>query len=141
VNEPAAAPEFLGTVELQIPSKPEWVAVARLAISGIANRLPFSVEDIDDLKLATAEACTTCIQSASGSETIDITCEVAPESLRIRVRDHNFGGTRNEPPKPRSVTLSEGLGVFLIQSLMDHVEYNVDPHSGVELIMTKRVGV
>ena len=57
------------------------------------------------------------------------------------MRDHNFGGTRNEPPKPRSVTLSEGLGVFLIQSLMDHVEYNVDPHSGVELIMTKRVGV
>ena len=56
MNEPAAALEFLGTVELQIPSKPEWVAVARLAISGIANRLPFSVEDIDDLKLATGPA-------------------------------------------------------------------------------------
>ncbi len=140
MNEPAALEEFLGTVELRIPSKPEWVAVARLAVSGVANRLPFSVEEIEDLKLAVAEACTTCIQDASRSDTIDITCESSPDSLRIRVRDHEFGGTRSDPPRPRSVTLSEGLGVFLIQALMDHVEYNVDAHSGVELVMTKRVG-
>ena len=115
--------------------------MARLAISGIANRLPFSVEEIEDLKLAVAEACTTCIQDGSSSETVDITCEVSADSLQIRVRDHSFGGTRADPPKPRSVTLSEGLGVFLIEALMDEVEYNVDPHSGVELVMTKRVGV
>ena len=140
MNEPAAVQEFLGTVELRIPSKPEWVAVARLAVSGIANRLPFSVEDIEDLKLAIAEACTTCIQDSSASETIDITCEASPDALRIRVRDHGFGGVRGEAPRPRSVSLNEGLGVFLIQALMDQVEYNVDPHSGVELVMTKRVG-
>ena len=77
---------------------------------------------------------------ASSSDTIDITCEASSDSLRIRVRDHGFGGVRGEPPRPRSVTLNEGLGVFLIQALMDQVEYNVDPHSGVELVMTKRVG-
>ncbi len=139
MNQPEPAEQFLGTVELRIPSKPEWVAVARLAISGIANRLPFSVEAIEDLKLAVAEACTMCIQGASNSDTIDITCEASADSLQIRVRDHGYGGTRSEPPRPRSVTLSEGLGVFLIQAIMDEVEYNVDPHSGVELVMTKRV--
>ena len=45
MNEPAAALEFLGTVELQIPSKPEWVAVARLAISGLANRSVYALMD------------------------------------------------------------------------------------------------
>ncbi len=34
----------------------------------------------------------------------------------------------------------EGLGIFLIQALMDKLEYNVDPHAGTELVMTKRVG-
>ncbi|MBV8726415.1 MAG: ATP-binding protein, partial [Candidatus Eremiobacteraeota bacterium] len=52
----------LGTVELRIPSKAEWVAVARLAVAAVANRLQFSIEEIEDVKLAVAEACTNCIQ-------------------------------------------------------------------------------
>jgi anti-sigma regulatory factor (Ser/Thr protein kinase) len=34
----------------------------------------------------------------------------------------------------------EGLGIFLIQALMDDLAYNVDPQFGTELVMTKRVG-
>jgi len=142
VNIPAANSEYLGSVELRIPSKPEWVAVARLTVAAIANRLPFSVEEIEDLKLAIAEACTNCIHHAVGGETIDLTFEADSSFLRIRVRDHGFG-SRAEfggAPKPRAVPPAEGLGIFLIQALMDHVEYNVDAQSGTELVMTKRVG-
>ena len=140
MNDLAPSAEHLGTVELRIPSKPEWVAVARLAVAAIANRLPYSVEEIEDLKLAIAEACTNCIQHAVGGETIDITCEASPSYLRIRVRDHGYG-TRPETVATKArATPTEGLGIFLIQALMDDVEYNVDPHSGTELVMTKRVG-
>jgi len=138
VNVPARSEALVGTVDLRIPSEPEWVAVARLAVSAIANRLPFSVEEIEDVKLAVAEACTTCIQDSPGEHFIDITCDVAERSLRIRVRDHAF--ERSEAARPRAVAFSEGLGVFIIQALMDDVEYNVDPKSGTELVMTKRVG-
>ena len=130
----------LGTVELRIPNRPEWVAVARLTIAAIANRLPFTVEEIEDLKLAIAEACTNVIQSGDGTGTIDIVCETAPAQLRIHVRDR--GRIRNESVTERRSTSGgiEGLGVFLIQALMDNVEHSVDPQTGTELVMTKRVG-
>lgn len=140
MNAPSAAVEHVGTVELRIPSKAEWVAVARLAVAAVANRLTFSVEEIEDLKLAIAEACTNCIQHASGTAFIDITCEALSDQLRVTVRDHGIG-TLAEAIKPRHLADARvgGLGVFLIRSLMDEVEYTVDPQTGTNLIMTKRV--
>lgn len=130
----------LGVVELRIPSKAEWVAVARLAVAAVANRLNFSIEDIEDVKLAVAEACTNCIQHANGSEQIEITCETEPEGLTVRVRDHGHGA-RPEAVSTRRSTEPRvgGLGVFLIRSLMDSVEYDVHPERGTNLVMTKKV--
>jgi serine/threonine-protein kinase RsbW len=127
-------------VELRIPSKAEWVAVARLAVAAVANRLNFSIEDIEDVKLAVAEACTNCIQHAHGSEQIEITCETEPDGLTVRVRDYGHG-VRADNLAPRRTTEPRvgGLGVFLIRSLMDSVEYDVHPERGTDLVMTKKV--
>ncbi len=140
VTEPAS--EHLGTVELRIPSKPEWVAVARLAVAAIANRLPFSVEEIEDLKLAIAEACTICIQHGAGGEMIDITCEASTSYLTVALRDHRYRlQAAAESAAQRSPLMAvEGLGIFLIQALMDELDYSVDPDLGTALVMTKRVG-
>jgi len=142
VNAPEPSADHLGTVELRIPSKPEWVAVARLAVAAIANRLPFSVEEIEDLKLAIAEACTMCIQQGPGSETIDITCEASTAQLRVDVRDGRYRLSDDAGAKRPAVVAvdGEGLGIFLIQALMDDLKYSLDPHLGTELVMTKRVG-
>lgn len=142
MNAPEPSSDHLGTVELRIPSKPEWVAVARLAVAAVANRLPFSVEEIEDLKLAIAEACTMCIQQGPGSETIDIICGAAASGLHVEVRDGRYrarddAGSRRPPVV---AVEGEGLGIFLIQALMDDLTYNLDPQLGTELVMTKRVG-
>ena len=142
MNAPEPSSDHLGTVELRIPSKPEWVAVARLAVSAIANRLPFSVEEIEDLKLAIAEACTMCIQQGPGSQTIDITCEATTAQLRVNVRDGRYR-LRDDAGAKRPAVVAvegEGLGIFLIQALMDDLTYSLDPQLGTELVMTKRVG-
>jgi serine/threonine-protein kinase RsbW len=142
VNAAEPSIDHLGTVELRIPSKPEWVAVARLAVAAIANRLPFSVEEIEDLKLAIAEACTICIQHSAGDATIDITCDAAATSLRVEVRDGRYRASSEDAPRrpPTAAVEGEGLGIFLIQALMDNLEYSVDPTSGAQLVMTKLVG-
>ena len=127
----------LGTVELSIPAKAEWVAVARLAGSAVGSRLRFSIDEIEDLKLAIAEACTDCIQQSEGAVSIYIRCDAAQDELRVTVRGDG------RPLKLESVKGDDprvgGLGVFLIRSLMDEVEYDVDPQSGPRLVMTKRV--
>ncbi len=141
MNQPEPSSEHLGTVELRIPSKPEWVAVARLAVAAIANRLPFSVEEIEDLKLAIAEACTIVIQQGGGSHAIDITCDASTSHLRVEVRDHRYRDRGEAAKRPAVMAVEgEGLGIFLIQALMDNLEYSVDPQFGTELVMTKRVG-
>ena len=61
-TNPPAPPEA-SLVELRIPSRAEWVAVARLTVAAVARHLPFTVEEIEDVKLAVAEACTTVIQA------------------------------------------------------------------------------
>ena len=130
--------DLIGTVNLSIPTKPEWVAVARLTIAAIANRLPFSVEDIEDLKLAMAEACTYVI-AASSEPSIDMTFETGKDFLRIRVRDRGAVRPEKAPVRPTGVS-TEGLGIFLIQALMDEVEHTSEGPAGSELVMTKCVG-
>jgi serine/threonine-protein kinase RsbW len=128
-------------VELRIPCRAEWVALARLAAAAVANRLRLSIEDIEDVKLAVAEACTAVIQHERHGEFIDLTCETLADSLRVRVRDAG----RHEAPKKngRSMDLDEariaGLGVFLIRTLMDEVTYDVHPELGTDLLMVKRL--
>jgi len=130
-------------VELRIPSRAEWVALARLAIAAVANRLRFSIDEIEDVKLAVAEACTAVIQHEGHGEFIELTCETLSDTLRIRVRD--AGRPAIEKPDGKSMDLDEarvaGLGVFLIRTLMDEVTYDVHPELGTDLVMTKRLPV
>ena len=131
-----------GTVELKIPGRAEWVAVARLAVAAVASRLHFSVDEIEDIKLAIAEACTNSIQSAGGVDAgvIEIVCDAREDELRVTVRDHS-PGPHLEPVKASGFPdgRTEELGVFLIRALMDSVDYTTDPRRGTELVMTKRV--
>lgn len=123
-------------VELHIPSSAEWVGVARLAVAGIANRMQFSIEDIEDLKLAVAEACNNYIQSTSDSDEVCIAAEVLPDRVVITV-DATQTLDAHALGKPQSDSITGGLGNFLIRSLMDEVFYEQDPESGTKLVMTK----
>ncbi|MBV8068086.1 MAG: ATP-binding protein [Candidatus Eremiobacteraeota bacterium] len=133
-----AAPEL---VELRIPARPEWVALARLAAATVANRLRFSIEEIEDVKLAVAEACTAVIQHEGHGEFIALDCEARSDALRIRVRDS--GRHQAAHSSDRHMNFEEariaGLGIFLIRTLMDEVSYDVHPQHGTDLLMVKRL--
>ena len=139
MNQPISQAESLvDVVELRIPCKAEWVALARLSVSAVASRLHFSIDEIEDVKLAVAEACTNAIQNARDNSTIDIRCEALEEGLRISVRDLS-SSPRPEPVRDLQDDGLEGLGVFLIRSLMDDVTYEVRPDNGSALTMFKRL--
>ncbi len=134
-------PEF-GTVELRIPAKAEYVAVARLAVAAVASRLRFSVDEIEDIKLAIAEACTNCIAHGSATDQIEITSEVGTDEMRVSVRDRGVGQRIEAVEKDGGLAegkRTEELGVFLIRALMDDVTYRADAREGTELVMIKRV--
>jgi len=141
MNPAPAASTSHGVVRLEIPAVAEWVAVARLAVAAVASRQRFSVDEIEDVKLAVAEACTNAIQHGTPDGSISIVCEVSDEGLVLTVRDRGQGPPLGAVEEERigEGGRTEELGVFLIRALMDCVEYTSDVRDGTQLVMTKRV--
>jgi serine/threonine-protein kinase RsbW len=133
-------------IEMKVPAKPEYVGVVRLTISGIANRLGYSYDDIEDIKIAVAEACTNVVNHAykENHGQMTVGCGVYQDRLEIMVADRGNSFSIEElkeslgpirADKPISQLKEGGLGLFLIDTLMDKVEISND--SGVIIIMTK----
>ncbi|UCZ53689.1 anti-sigma B factor RsbW [Bacillus shivajii] len=135
-------------IEMKVPAKPEYVGVVRLTVSGIANRLGYSYDDIEDIKIAVAEACTNVVNHAYEDPEDDplmmINCGVFDDRLELIVADK--GGAINiedlkqgngpvSSDQPIEELKEGGLGLFLIETLMDKVEITGD--SGVMIVMTK----
>ncbi len=133
-------------IEIKLPAKPEYVGVVRLTISGIASRLGYSYDDIEDIKIAVGEACTNVVNHAykekNGQMTIG--CEVYQNRLEITVADHGKSFALEElkenlgpicTDKPIDQLKEGGLGLFLIDTLMDKVE--ISNENGVIINMTK----
>ncbi|WP_066070529.1 anti-sigma B factor RsbW [Neobacillus soli] len=134
-------------IEVKIPAKPDYVGVIRLTLSGIASRMSYTYEQIEDIKIAVSEACTNAVQHAykkdEGGE-VTIGFGIYEDKLEIMVADSgvsfNFEKTRNElGPYTESSTIDQlaegGLGLYLIETLMDEVR--VLNHSGVTVFMAK----
>jgi serine/threonine-protein kinase RsbW len=134
-------------IEMKIPSKPEYVSVVRLTLSGIASRMGYSYEDIEDLKIATSEAITNAVHHAynenEGGE-ITIGFGLFNDHLQIMVSDSgrsfNLDKMKEDLGPYTSTTIVDemnegGLGLYLIETLMDDVEIN--NQSGVSVLMKK----
>ena len=69
-------------VKLTVPAVSDYIAVVRLAIAGVAARMNFSVDEIEDIKVAVSEACTNVVRHAYQSGTHSkITGEIEIECL------------------------------------------------------------
>jgi serine/threonine-protein kinase RsbW len=73
-------------VTLVIPCLAEYVGVARLAILGVANRIQFTYDEVEDVRLAVGEACTHAIERATQHREYLVErgqAELEPSSLKI----------------------------------------------------------
>ncbi|SDX33692.1 serine/threonine-protein kinase RsbW [Marininema mesophilum] len=133
-------------IELAIPAKAQYVGVVRLTVSGIANRMGFHYDDIEDMKLALAEACTNAVDHAySGQEgQIAVSFFIFEDRLAIRVSDEGnsfdiSSVKQRSGPIDKDLPLTSmrerGLGLHLMETLMDRVEINGG--RGVIVTMTK----
>ena len=49
---------------LTVPAEPEYIDLVRLTLYGISSKLGFSYEEIEDMKVAVAEACNNAVVHA-----------------------------------------------------------------------------
>jgi serine/threonine-protein kinase RsbW len=134
-------------IEMKIPAKPEYIGVIRLTLSGIASRMGFMYDSIEDLKIATSEAITNAVQHAYKGDDdgkIIVGFALYENRLEVMVADDgesfDFKAIRQEVGPYNAEHSVEflregGLGLYLIESLMDEVK--VHHKEGVTVFMTK----
>ena len=132
-------------LNLTLPASADFIDLARLTLYGVANKMGFSYEDIEDMKVAVAEACNNVVVHAypEGVEgTIELTFEMDDHSLSIHVSDNGLSfafeeRTSDEPPhtgKALEDISVGGLGIYLMQALMDEVKVTGDKGTRVTLV-------
>jgi len=130
------------TVQLLIPCRPEYVGVARLAILGIASRMPFSYDEVEDVRLAVGEACTHAVERAgTATATIRIVSTVALHALTIEVTDDVAEADKAAPTEEARLLEEagvdqQGLGALLMEILVDEVKIETSP-TGTRVRLTK----
>ena len=121
-------------ITLLLPCKAEYVSVARLAASGVACRIGYDIDTVEDIKVAVSEVCSRII-SVNGKSADDyrITFEIYEDKLVITFSSdaENAGCIFSND--------EDGLGMSIISAFMDDVEFCAQNKDYI-LSMTKFIG-
>jgi serine/threonine-protein kinase RsbW len=134
------------TIALTVPADANFVDIVRLALYGIATKWGFSYEEIEDMKVAVAEACNNAVLHAYKDQApgkMEVKFESTGNGMRISVKDEgssfNYKQKQSRATSLHDKELNEinagGLGIYMMQALMDEVEVNTA--SGTEVVLTK----
>ncbi|MDQ4054576.1 MAG: anti-sigma factor [Actinomycetota bacterium] len=72
-------------VELRLPTDSAYVSVLRTTTAGLAARLDFTIDDIEDLRIAVGEASAMVLPEAAEGSCLDCTFHLSPGELTIGV--------------------------------------------------------
>jgi hypothetical protein len=112
------------SASLAIPAKPDYVVLARLALSAVCRMTPLAPEEVADLKLAITEATTYIMggerrSAARGEEDpasrIDFAFELGDDELLMRI---------SGVEQPTVSADERELSMALIKATVDGYEYS-----------------
>jgi serine/threonine-protein kinase RsbW len=137
-------------IGLTIPAQAEYLDIVRLTLYGVATKAGFSFEDIEDMKVAVAEACNNAILHAYAEGEpgiVEIQFEPSEGYMKITVKDEgdsfHYVQTAPEELTLHHKSIQEasvgGLGLFLMQALMDDVQVFARGGQGTKVVLTKQV--
>jgi serine/threonine-protein kinase RsbW len=121
------------TVEVRLPSRLGFEKVAMSTAASVAKLMGFREERIDDLKTAIAEACINAIEHGNRLNeklSVGVVLSAGADELEIKVMDDGKG-MQQRPIKPdidkkmHGEEDPRGMGMFLIQALVDEAEWVV----------------
>ena len=137
-------------IEMKLPASAEYVSLIRLTLSGVFTRAGASYDDIEDSKIAVSEAVTNAVKHAykhsEQNGMINICFELFDDKIKIIISDQgesfDYESTKSKlGPYQENENIDflreGGLGLYLIESLMDEVK--VSKESGVTISMIKYI--
>ncbi|HMA46239.1 MAG TPA: hypothetical protein VKP11_03395 [Frankiaceae bacterium] len=126
---PAAAPQDL--VSLRLPAVGAYLSVLRTATAGLAARLDFTLDEIEDLRIAVDEACAMLLPSAVPGADLECEFELSADVIRVSVTVVTLDGR----PPPRDT-----FAWTVLSALTGDVDSHVDGDYRVTIDLQKRRG-
>jgi serine/threonine-protein kinase RsbW len=118
-------------VALRLPPDSAYLAVLRTAAAGLAARLDFTLDEIEDLRIAVDEACALLLPriAADGDLTCVFTIEADTLAVEVSART-----TDAEPPRRDSFAWT------VLSALAGEVDARTDGDGRVRIMLRKQRG-
>ena len=128
---PASLSDVRDVVTVRLPADSAYLSVLRTATAGLAARLDFNLDEIEDLRIAIDEACAMLLaQAVPGT---DLTCEfeLAGDAMSIAVSVLTVDG--RQPSR-------DTFAWTVLSSLADDVDAKVGVDDRVIIVLQKGRG-
>ena len=115
-------------VRLAVPARPEFLGLVRVTAAGLASRLGFTFDQVEDLRLAIDEISFGMTGSKGRDGVLEVLFHLSPEGLSVRGEGH-FSA-------PGGAKLSE-LSEVILNALVDEHSMS-DGDTGPRFVLVKR---
>jgi serine/threonine-protein kinase RsbW len=128
---PGGAVSGLGrdVVTLRLPAAGAYLSVLRTATASLASRLDFTIDDIEDLRIAVDEACAMLLSQAVAGADLECTFELSEDAIAVCVSVLTLDG---EPPS------RDTFAWTVLTALAGEVDSSVDSDQLVTISLRKR---
>jgi serine/threonine-protein kinase RsbW len=120
-------------VRLTMPATPQLLRVARLTAAGLAGRLGFSVDEIEDVKIAVDELCFALVGSKGRPGSLTLTYRLGERELAI-AGEGTFPNDSEHAPAPSE------LSAQILAAVVDDHEITRDGDTMRFHLRKRRVG-
>ena len=127
---------------VSMDSRPEHLVRLRAIVGRLAAASGMSKEEIQDATLAMTEACANAMKhgSPNGSDgSVSVKLISDPHKLVVEVTDNGLGFDVDTLADPLPEKKSGGLGIALMKSLADDVEF-LRSQTGMTVRLVKKIG-
>ncbi|MBL7498327.1 anti-sigma factor [Frankia sp. CNm7] len=118
-------------VQLAIPAVGAYLMVLRTATASLAARADFTLDDIEDLRIAVDEASALLLVSAVPGSALECVFTLSPGRMRVTVSIDSFDG---EPPS------KDTFAWTVLSALAGEVGSSTGPGQRVTIELAKRRG-
>ena len=118
-------------VEIRLPADSAYLSVLRTATAGLAARLDFTLDEIEDLRIAVDEACAMLLPGAVELAQLVCRFELSPETLEVTV---TLPTTRGQLPERDTFSWT------VLSALAGEVDTGLDDERRVWIRLRKRRG-
>jgi len=111
-------------VTLVVPARPEMWSIVRMTASVLASRLELTFEDVEDLRLAVTELCSSCAVGALPDATCEARFEISGDRFELDLEISPVEATPLPTGEQGHLSMLE-LSEQILRATVD--EHTIDP--------------